>query len=539
MSLVSVRSLSVSVGYRNFPVLKDISFSLEKGEALLVVGPTGAGKSTLLLTLSGVIPELVHGKVEGEVRVADHNPTEEGLKGLAGDVGIVFQDPEAQVVMETVFDEVAFPLENLRYNRDEITRRVEDALLKAGLTKYSSEETDQLSTGLKQRLALASALSYEPKVLLLDEPTSHIDPASSKRIYAVLKSYKERGGSLIVVEHRLEYAEGIIDKILFIDAGKGVLCRSFEELVAKVGLEGLTEAGVWLPTTLLGRFSMNAPTVPTDRLTPGANTVVKTVNLSVRANGKRILNNISLEVREGEIVAIIGPNGSGKTTLLKTLAGFTRRYTGEVSVLGGPPDYSKAAYTTQVPELQFTERTVAEEVASSLLVRGFSKQEALKVARRELEARGLAHLSDRLLYEISQGEKRLISLLETELLDRNLYLLDEPTFGLDFKNTLSVLSWVRRLASKGKTVLFVTHDSWVLPLLPLTAVVGLSEGTVVFRGTLQELLVRKNVWDRLAFLPPAELAEESSVSGAARAIENYRNKVVGVYEFSKRAQPHS
>ncbi|QOJ78541.1 ATP-binding cassette domain-containing protein [Infirmifilum lucidum] len=528
MSIISVKSLDVFLGFKKVPVLRNISFTLKKGEALLVVGPTGSGKTTLLQTLSGVIPELVYGHVTGEINIAGHNPKEEGLRGLAGDVGIVFQDPEAQVVMDTVFEEVAFPLENLLYGRDRIIERVNRSLEVTGLSQYSSEETDTLSTGLKQRLAIASALSYEPKVLLLDEPTAHIDPKSAREIYSIVKAYKDSGGTLVIVEHRLEYIEGIIDKILFIRGGEGILCRTFDELVKLVGLESLIEAGVWLPRNLLGKLTRDAPVVRSGQVQSGAPTV-RAERLSVTIDGRTILEGVSFRAREGEIIAVVGPNGSGKTTLLKTVAGFTK-YTGELSVMGGSPNYRKVAFATQVPELQFTERTVLEEVASPLLLRGFSKSKAMKTAVKELEKRGLAHLSNRLLYELSQGEKRLISLLEVELLDRKIYLLDEPTFGLDLRNTLNVLKWVERLAKSGKTILLVTHDSWVLPLIQ-SRIIGLSKGRVVFQGTLPELLLSRNIWRELAFLPPSELSNASGLGEAQELINSYRSRVEAIYGF--------
>ncbi len=533
MSIISVKSLNVFLGFKKIPVLRNISFTLEKGEALLVVGPTGSGKTTLLQVLSGVIPELVYGHVTGEINIAGHNPKEEGLRGLAGDVGIVFQDPEAQVVMDTVFEEVAFPLENFLYSKDRIIERVNRSLEMTGLSKYSSEETDTLSTGLKQRLALASALSYEPKVLLLDEPTAHIDPKSSREIYSILEAYKNSGGTLVIVEHRLEYVEGIIDKILFIRGGEGILCRTFDELVELVGLEGLIKAGVWLPRNLLGKIAYSAPALPQARQARSDTPTLRAEKLSVAVDGKKILEGVSFSAREGEIVAIIGPNGSGKTTLLKAVAGFTK-YSGELRVMGGPPDYRKVAFATQVPELQFTERTVLEEVASSLLLRGYPKNQAMKMAMKELEKRGLAHLSNRLLYEVSQGEKRLISLLEVELLDRKVYLLDEPTFGLDFRSTLSVLKWVERLAETGKTVLLVTHDSWILPLIQ-PRIIGLSRGRVVFQGTLPDLLVSRDIWGELAFLPPSELSGASSLGEAQELINSYRFRMEVAYGFLEKA----
>ncbi|MEZ0346706.1 MAG: ATP-binding cassette domain-containing protein [Infirmifilum sp.] len=531
MQTVKVDSLRVSVGVEGKPVIENLTFSLSRGEALLVLGPTGSGKTTLLLSLSGVIPGLLPGDVKGRVDIAGHDPVSEGLKGLAGDVGIVFQDPEAQVVMDTVQDEVAFPLENLFYNPTAINDQVTKCLAKTGLLDYASEKTDTLSTGLKQRLAIASTLCFNPKVLLLDEPTAHIDPASSRKIYELLRTFKEEGGTLVIVEHRLEYLGDIVDKILFLYKGKGILTRDFNDLVNNFGFSALVRAGVWLPYKILKELSVNKQSQPLSgppEYTLGS-PIIKVENLNVELNGKAILRNVSFDVNRGELLVIIGPNGSGKTTLLKVLAGLIRKYSGRISVLGGAPSHKKIAYVSQIPEHQFTERTVSEEVASTLLQTGITKERALKIAMGELEARGLGHLSSAGVYEISQGEKRLVSLLEMELLNRPIILLDEPTFGLDLRHTLNVVKRINDVILKGKTVILVTHDTWILPLFN-SRVIGLSSGKIMFQGSFKELLTKRELWKDLSFSPPPVFQETDRIEDQDEAIKNIRNLVFSIHD---------
>jgi len=525
--IVLVRDLKVAYPLAKGYVLNGVSFEARRGEFVLVVGPTGSGKTTLLLTLAGAIPSLIPARVEGLVKVAGRFPAEEGLAGLAGTVGVVFQDPESQYVMPTVIEEVYFPGENLALSPDEVERRARRALELVGLEEYSDRRVETLSTGLKQRLAIASALVLDPEVLLLDEPTAHIDMRTAREIYGILEELKREGKTVIVVEHRVELAEELADKVVYISGdGTSRVYPSIRDLVREIGAEKLVAEGVWIPPEY----------APCARGTQLAGAVGSRSDLDVEVEGLTVrfglitaLSGMSLEVRRGELVAVLGPNGSGKTTLLKVLAGLVRRYSGRVSVAGGPPHPSKVAFVAQVPELQFTERTVVEELASALRSQGLREGEALRRARELLEARGLGELSDAIVYELSQGEKRLVSFLEMELLERKVYLLDEPTFGLDMKYSALVAAEIENLVKRGKTVVLVTHDSWLLFLLN-PRVYGLSGGRVVFEGDLRELLARRNLWGELAFLPPRYALKLLEELGPEEAVSEYSARLGCLHE---------
>ena len=525
--IVLVRDLKVAYPLAKGYVLNEVSFEARRGEFVLVVGPTGSGKTTLLLTLAGAIPSLIPARVEGLVKVAGRFPAEEGLAGLAGTVGVVFQDPESQYVMPTVIEEVYFPGENLALSPDEVERRACRALELVGLEEYSDRRVETLSTGLKQRLAIASALVLDPEVLLLDEPTAHIDMRTAREIYGILEELKREGKTVIVVEHRVELAEELADKVVYISGdGTSRVYPSIRDLVREIGAEKLVAEGVWIPPEY----------APCARGTQLAGAVGSRSALDVEVEGLTVrfglitaLSGMSLEVRRGELVAVLGPNGSGKTTLLKVLAGLVRRYSGRVSVAGGPPHPSKVAFVAQVPELQFTERTVVEELASALRSQGLREGEALRRARELLEARGLGELSDAVVYELSQGEKRLVSFLEMELLERKVYLLDEPTFGLDMRYSALVAAEIEKLVKRGKTVVLVTHDSWLLFLLN-PRVYGLSKGRVVFEGNLRELLARRNLWGELAFLPPRYALKLLEELGPEEAVSEYSARLGCLHE---------
>ena len=520
--LVDVRKLSVRYFRKRKPVLDNVSFSLKRGEVALILGKTGSGKSTLLYTVAGIIPKLVPAHIEGNVSVLGRKPEKEGLVGLAGELGIVLQDPESQVVMFKVKEEVEFSLENLNFAPSEIEMLAHRALEMTGLEEYAEREVDTLSTGLKQRLALASILAFRPRLLLLDEPTSHLDPASAQEFYKIISRLKKEGTSVLLVEHRISYIESLVDKIFYLRNGKIAEYESIRSLIKEEGPLRLISEGIWIPATYLEEHNGVVSCGKSEKGGLGAEVEVE--NLSVTVDGQEILRDLSLIVKRGELAIILGPNGSGKTTFLKVLAGAVKGYQGRVYIDKKPPNPAAVAYVTQIPEHMFVARQVLEEIATTFSVMGFKKREAERLAEDVLSKYGLSHLAHRNIYKLSQGEKRLVSLLSMIPLDRSLYLLDEPTFGLDLRYTLNVIKMVAELKSLGKTVILVTHDSWILPLLH-GKIYGISDGKLVFRGTIYDLLASRDVWEKIRFAPTPELLEMIRETGVERAIENYRRKI--------------
>ncbi len=523
---VEVKSLTFTYLGQNKPVLRNISFFLNRGELLLVLGPTGSGKTTLVLTLNGIIPNFIPGELDGEIRVFGKDPREEGIAEMAKHVGFVFQDPESQVVAFTVEEEVAFGLENLLVPIEEIEERVEFSLKKVGMYEKRKDPVDSLSLGQKQKLALASAIALSPKLLILDEPTAHLDPVSAREFYSYVKELKEEGTTIIVIEHRLDYVFNLVDRILFLENGNVEAFGYLNEVLGRVGIQRLRNAGIWLPENLL---------MKTRRKNPGVEEIRKLDDIVLDAKhigyvypgGNVALVDISLKVSRGDVTCIIGPNGSGKTTFLKIAAGVMKPTKGSIRVLDGLPSPKKVAFVMQNPEHQFVAKTVIEDLAASFIAEGFTRDEALQVAEEILNKKGLSELKNRSLYELSQGEKRLISILSMAVLHRPLVLMDEPTFGLDRKYSVKVVQEIMELKKNKVGIIVVTHDTWLTTLI-CDKVVGFLDGKTIFQGRIEELLIDREFMRLLRFdMPPGIKVLLDEGYNIEEAVREYRLRLGG------------
>lgn len=519
------------------PSLRGVSFTLDEGETLLIVGPSGAGKSTLIMTLNGVIPSVVAGELKGGVKVFGMNPAEEGVAEMAKYVAYVFQDPESQIIAFTVEEEVAFGPENLLVPPSEIGERISEALKVVGLEAKRHAPTDSLSLGEKQRVAAAAALAMKPRLLILDEPTSHLDPASARRFYRYIASLKEKA-TLIIVEHRIDYVYRLVDKVLYLDDGEAKFYGKPEEFFSEISMEQLLNKGIWVPESLLIRSRFSRVDLAASLRKQGSEVgrkvreiAVAVESLHFRYDGGFELVDVDFEARRGDVTCIVGPNGSGKTTLLKLVAGILKPQEGKITVLGGKPSLSKVAFVMQNPEYQFVARRVVEDVAASYVAKGLSREEALKKAYRDLELVGLSHIAECSPFELSQGQKRIVSILSVLALDRELILMDEPTYGLDRRYSVKVAQQAESMAREGKAVLLVTHDTWLVPLI-CDRLIALREGRVVYAGSLKGFLERGDLLAETAFAAPPGLAELVQMCGdVGLALKVYR-RIMGVVDGS-------
>jgi energy-coupling factor transport system ATP-binding protein len=396
------------------PALDGVSLTIDDGEHVALLGPSGGGKSTLLRALAGLVPHFHGGTFAGKVVVAGIDTREARPAQLAGTVASVFQDPEDQIVLTRVANEVAFGLENIGTEPSDIWPRVEEALQLVGAEHLAQRSTSELSGGELQRVCLASALALRPRLLLLDEPSSQLDPDAAEAFFDVVEQLP---CAVLVSEQRPQRPLARATRVLFIDGGRVVLDAPRDE-----GMD-------WL--------ALHRPLY----LPHGADVVCRIDDVHYSYGADDVLAGVSLAVRRGEIVALTGPNGAGKTTLAKLAAGLLEPSAGNV-------EHARAAYLTQDPGRHLVTERVLDEV-----VLGADEERA----RAAIDELGLTQYIDRHPRDLSSGERERLALAAVLATDPELLVLDEPTRGVDPERKDQLARLLRAAAPKRGT-LVVTHD---------------------------------------------------------------------------------
>ena len=382
-----------------------------------------------------------------------------------GRVGLVLQDPDSQVILARLGDDVAFGCENLGVPREEIWRRVRESLHAVGLDLPIDFPTSRLSGGQKQRLALAGVLAMRPGLLLLDEPTANLDPSGVSEVRdAVTRVLEDRDSTLVVIEHRVDTWIDLVDRVIVIEAGAGIVADGTpREVLAREG-KRLAASGVWVPKY--------PPAVPMRTSSPGT-TLLQTRSLSIaRPGGSALQENLSIGVATGTALAVAGPNGSGKSTLGLTLGGLIPPASGAVDASGlaaglGPDPLrwksrdlvSRIGSVFQDPEHQFLAATVREELAVGPRVLKLPGDE---IASRVAELAERLRLTDLLTanpFTLSGGEKRRLSVATALITRPPLLIVDEPTFGQDSRTWAELVALFAELLDAGSALIAITHDA--------------------------------------------------------------------------------
>ena len=418
MAIASLHRLSYWYPEVAEPALAGICAELEDG-LTLVTGPSGGGKSTLLRTLNGLVPHFHGGRWAGTARVAGLRVEATPTARLAREVAFVFQDPERQGVAATVEGEIAFGLENLAVPAADIPGRVAEALARVGADALAGRRTAQLSGGERQRVAIAAALALRPRLLVLDEPASQLDPAGARMVAAACRAARAAGTGVVVAEHRTAHF-GEPDARLHVVAGR-----------------------LTVPAP-------EAPAAPVSLPDPGP---IEWRARDLVAGFRRlpVLRVPRLEGRVGEVLAVTGPNGSGKTTLLRTLAGLLPPLGGSLARPEG-----RIAYRPQDPAALLHRPTVAAEIAYSLRL-ARRKAEPVDV-ERVLAGFGLEGFAARYPRDLSGGQRERAALAAVLAATPRLALLDEPTRGMDPRARRLLLEAMARMAEAGASIVVATHD---------------------------------------------------------------------------------
>jgi len=516
--------------------LNGISLDIPKGEFLFIMGASEAGKSTLATCLNGLIPHYTKGRIKGEVIIEGINTQESSVPKLAEKVGIVFQDFEAQLFSTSVELEVAFGPENFAVPREEIGRRIEENLRYVGLEEFRHRQPFTLSGGQKQKLAIASVLAMKPTVLVMDEPTTDLDPISKQGIFDITNQLRQRDDiTLIVVEHETEESLHA-DRIALIRDGELVKVGKVEDILKEVEL--LEELGV-MPLGIPKFFKQMGysplPLTPAEGLKSFQQAgwkiseekyaqlvekekaaaqhteepIIQCRDLEHTYPGDvHALQGIDLDIFKGEIVAIVGQNGSGKTTLAKHFNGLLSPTNGTVTVHGLDTKEQgvfkigqKVGYVFQNPDHQIFSERVYDEVAFGPRLREIPEEEIKKRVKESLEAVGLTGFEDEDPFSLTKSGRQRVAVASVLAIKPDVLILDEPTTGLDYREQRSMMDMVRMLNKSGSTIIFVTHHMWVVAEYAEKVFV-IKDGQILLSGTTREVFAEEEILKATDLRPP-------------------------------------
>jgi energy-coupling factor transporter ATP-binding protein EcfA2 len=520
-------------------VLRDITLQVRRGEFLGLIGPTGAGKTTLCLTLNGIVPQFYGGRFFGHATVAGLDTLDHPISTLAEHVGAVFQDPETQLIATSVENEIAFALENTRVPREEIRQRISHALLAVRLEGTEAKHPHELSGGQKQRLAIAAALAMQPDLLVLDEPTSQLDPVGTEEVFATVRELnQELGMTIVMASHAAEEMAEYADRIALLSHGELATVGSPDDIYSQVALleehhlrppqvastfysigRGKADpAGVpvrlqpalWRLEALRSECTVRAPEVTAKAQTHTGSPLLSVKNLRhFYPDGTEALKGVSLDVQEGEYLLVVGQNGAGKTTLVKHFLSLLLPTEGIVEIGGvdsrqlAVSDLAKRiGYIAQNPDSQIFSTTVGEEVSFALTNLGYSKHEIEARTAESLNAMGLLELRDRHPLSLAKGDRARIVIAAILAMQPDTIIFDEPTTGQDYQGARYILDISRKLHQMGKTVIVITHHLYLMPDYAERVIV-MGRGTILLDAPIREAYHQVELL-RSAFLSPPQ-----------------------------------
>ena len=551
--IIELRGVSFSYGDAEADeprALDDVSLVVSKGDFVGIIGPSGAGKSTLASVMSGAIPHHFQGQLYGATLVDGKDTCDVTLTDISRLVGSVLQDIDTQMVASVVEDEMLFGLENFGVPHDQIEARIAETLETVGISDLREREIATLSGGQKQKVAIAAILALRPHVLVLDEPTAALDPASSLLVFDTLRQVNEQAGvTVVVIEQKVALLSEYCNRVLVLDHGRlalegtphevfghaeelrrigvdsprvarisnslaakglvepGLPCLNVPEAEALVaGLVG-TEAGAGEDGGAAPAARASSPHAPARPKAEGSEPVVSfhDVNFSY-PNGGASVRNLELTVYPGELVGIVGQNGAGKTTLTKLLNGLLKPSSGEVRIAGldtrEVPTSRIAAHCAtlfQNPDRQLCKDTVLDEVAFGLVLQGVDAEEARHRARVVAERFGLP--LDEAPFSLSRGQRQMVALASVVVIEPDVIVLDEPTSGLDYRECMTVMQTVSEMAERGCAVVMVCHDMEVVSDFAERIVV-MANGEILARGDARELFADVDLMRRASVAPP-------------------------------------
>lgn len=507
----------------------DINLTIRRGAFTLLVGPSGSGKSTLCMALTGIVPQILGGKLTGAINVNGRDASKTPVQELAQSAGMLFQDPEWMFATLKVEDEIAFGPENLRRDPKQIIESVEKTLNFVGLQALRKNLVWALSGGQTQKLGLASVVAMDTPLIILDEPTANLDPAATHAVHRLILKLRDEGKAVLLVTKDLDEFMAEADDMILLAEGRVLAQGAPRDIVAQHG-DKMLELGVWLPEPTEiglrlkadGKFDKPVPLTvdeavtvfsetkfrassPDQKLVAEPETLIRADNVEfVYGNNFKALRGVSFDIKQGEIVAIVGQNGAGKSTLSKLLVGLQKPTAGEMTMFGRSAKRWKVqelanhiALVFQNPEHQFLCDTVREELAYSLLAQGVDDAEAVNKRVEEMLARlDIADAADSHPFSLSAGAKRRLG-VATMLIggSAKLLIVDEPTYGQDRRLTERLIQLINKLREEGIAVLMITHDMRLVDAHIDRAIV-MANGEKIFDGSPNELFQSPGLIER-------------------------------------------
>jgi len=480
-------------------VLFDINLEVHRGEFLGLIGPTGAGKTTLCLALNGIVPQFYGGRFFGSVHVGDLDTVEHPISEMANVVGQVFEDPETQLIATSVENEIAFALENLKAPREVILERIPQALSAVRLEGTERKHPHELSGGQKQRLAIASAIAVQPNLLILDEPTSQLDPVGTEEVFSTVHELnQDLGMTIVMASHSAEEMAKYADRIVLISKGKIVALGTPDEIYSQIELmaeNDLRPPQVASTFYSIGKSGITVPRIPVrmrdavpmlDDLAqlernplfelPDPSRVTGDPLLSVKdlvhvyPDGTEALQGVSLDIRESEYVLIIGQNGAGKSTLVRHFLNLLQPTQGVVKVWGvdtaemSVSDLARRiGYVAQNPDNQIFNTSVRAEIEFALNNLDFNPKEVETRTNESLAAMGLIDVQDQHPLSLPKGDRARVVIGAILAMQPEIIIFDEPTTGQDYRGAQYILDISRGLHLAGKTVIVITHHLYLMP----------------------------------------------------------------------------
>ncbi|MCR5502786.1 MAG: ABC transporter ATP-binding protein [Lachnospiraceae bacterium] len=556
----------VSFKYRaqQEPTLKNIDLKIYPGEKILIAGQSGSGKSTLAHCLNALIPCSFTGELTGTLRVCGEEPQALGVFGMSKMVGTVLQDTDGQFIALTVGEDLAFALENDCLPQDEMKKKVAEVADNLELTPLLSNAPGELSGGQKQRVSMGGVMTLDVKILLFDEPLANLDPATGKRTIALIDELmKKEDLTVVIIEHRLEdvlYRD--VDRVILMDQGRIIADKTPDELLAG---SLLSEHGIREPLYIsaikaagaefdasshpqhIGTMDLTScrdavlswyRETPLKGEKPQGEVLLSFSDVEFSYDEKRkIIKNVSFEVREGEMVALVGKNGAGKSTIASLICGFLKPQKGSIFWKGEDLAFysikergERIGYVMQSPNQMISKPMIFEEVALGLSVRGVPEDEIRKRVEEILRICGLYPFRNWPVSALSFGQKKRVSIASILVMDPKLLILDEPTAGQDYMHYTEIMEFLLDIREKlGVTIMMITHDMHLMLEYTDRALV-LADGQLIMNDSPAKVLTDDEVCEK-AYLKRTSLYDLSQRCGietpddfVARFIEDERSR---------------